>query len=140
MYQPWTKMGEAGDMAVSLGLHQEKRVDDSTPFFLCQLRERLFFSVYSHEKFLAAFLGRPPRISYRHCVVQEPLDLTDEQICMDEPELSEALAALRDGWSVTGPPNRMTWRKVNSARNMIREDILEIALAPLSRNIDSQIE
>lgn len=45
-------MGEISATMVILGLHQEKKVDERVPVFLCELRTRLFEQVYSHDKVL----------------------------------------------------------------------------------------
>ena len=43
-------MSEISATVVILGLHQEKKVDGQVPFFVCELRIRLFEQVYAHEK------------------------------------------------------------------------------------------
>lgn len=113
---------------VLMGLHQEKKVNSSTSFFVCQLRTRIFQEVYGRDKSMATFLGRPPRLSYRYCVLQLPLDLSDDQLMLEGPELEEVLSTLEDGWNTSGHLHRATWRRVWALNARIREDILEIAL------------
>ena len=43
-------MSEVANTAVVLGLHQEKKIGDTTPFFLCELRIRFVDQIYSHDK------------------------------------------------------------------------------------------
>jgi hypothetical protein len=43
-------MSEISATVVILGLHQEKKVDGQVPFFVCELRTRLFEQVYAHDK------------------------------------------------------------------------------------------
>lgn len=45
-------MSEISATMVLLGLHQEKKVNDRVPFFICELRTRLFEQVYAHDKVL----------------------------------------------------------------------------------------
>ncbi|WPH02274.1 Hypothetical protein R9X50_00513000 [Acrodontium crateriforme] len=137
--ETWLRVGEVCDTAVLLGLHGEKSVDAQTPFYLCELRVRLFEQIYGYDKFLSTYLGRPPRISYRHCQVQQALDLSDEQACLPEPALSAAISRLRDGWSPTGPLNRSSWRRVMSRQSLIREDILGITLGSFDQDLETRI-
>jgi hypothetical protein len=43
-------MSEVSATMFILGLHQEKKVNEKTPLFLCELRTRLFEQVYAHDK------------------------------------------------------------------------------------------
>jgi hypothetical protein len=45
--ETWTSLSATCDAAVLSGMHLEKRVDTRTPFFLCELRIRLFLMCYS---------------------------------------------------------------------------------------------
>lgn len=118
-----------------MGLHQEKKVDAQTSFFICELRIRIFDEVYGHDKSVATFLGRPPRLSHRYCVLQLPLDLTDNEMLLEGPELEACLAKLKDGWNAKNHFGRVTWRRVWSQHARIREDILEIALGTNNDNV-----
>lgn len=136
--QAWNKMGEACDLAVHLGYHQLRPTQAAalaednqpqTPFFLAELRVRLFHSVYHHDKFLATFHGRPPRISYRHCVDNLPVDLSDAQMSLPRAELREAYVQLDpDGTTHEGPLSHSTWRRGRWPLRKLREDILELVL------------
>ncbi|KAK5129850.1 hypothetical protein LTR08_002758 [Meristemomyces frigidus] len=126
-------------MAVMLGFHREKRVDATTPFYLCELRIRLFDRIFCYDKFLSTYLGRPPRISYRHCAMQSPLDLNDDEVCLEEPDLTAALSRLEGGWSTLGHTNRSSWRRVSSQQATICEDILEISLGLYHEDLDGRI-
>lgn len=67
--EAWTSFSEVCDTLTLLGIHLENRTDAQIPFFLCELRIRLFVICYTMDKFLATFLGRPPKISYRYSVL-----------------------------------------------------------------------
>ncbi len=104
-------------------------MDAETPFFLAELRKRVFISAYGRDKQVASFLGRPPRLSYRYCKMDVPLDLSDEQLFLEGPELTSCLLSLdEDGWNTTGNLYRTTWQRVWFQHCRVREDILEIAL------------
>ena len=112
-----------------MGLHQGNKVDADTPFWLAELRKKIFISAYGHDKSVASFLGRPPRLSYRYCKMDMPLDLSDEESFLEGEELQAALASLdENGWNTTGSLHRTTWIRVWFQHCRLREDILEIAL------------
>ena len=99
----------------------------------------MFVSVYGRDKQVAAFLGRPPRLSYRYCKMEMPLDLSDAQVCMEGAELEAALATLdADGWSAMGDLKRVTWLRVWFGEARIREEILEVALGSDDENVDQR--
>lgn len=110
-YDSWQKTGRIVNAIVALGWHQEVKSKD-VPFFLVELRRRLVASAFAHDKWLSAFLGRPPRLSYRYCVVHLPLDLTDKQLLSHGPDLEAALATLdSEGWSKGTRIQRRTWSR-----------------------------
>lgn len=151
-YAAWQRTGELCDALVAMGLHQI-RSSPETPFFLAELRKKIFCSSYSRDKVTATFLGRPPRLSYRYCKMVSrtwlmasdsrslyhqvmPLDLSDEQIFMEGADLQEALNTLdSQGWNQTGNLNRATWTRVWFQHCQVREDILELALGPETEDI-----
>ncbi|KAF4550415.1 Hypothetical protein D9617_17g046830 [Elsinoe fawcettii] len=127
-FQAWVRIGEVINTCIHLGMHQEKRQDEHTPFFVNETRIRMFDMLYGHDKSLSTFLGRPPRLSHRYCVLQLPLDLSDEELFTDGIELQQAIAKLDNGWNTQGQVHRSTWRRVWAAHAQLREDILEVAL------------
>ncbi|KAF2715841.1 hypothetical protein K431DRAFT_324170 [Polychaeton citri CBS 116435] len=128
-YAAWQRTGEMCDAVVALGLHQGNEPDADTPFFMAQLRKKIFAVVYGHDKILSTFLGRPPRLSYRYCKMEMPLDLSDKEVISEGPELEAALRSLNSkGWSTSGRINRLTWMRFWFQHSRLREDILEIAL------------
>ncbi|KAF9640792.1 hypothetical protein BFW01_g12598 [Lasiodiplodia theobromae] len=136
-YDSWQKSGRIMNAIMALGWHQEVN-SKGLPFFLVEIRKRLVASAFAHDKWLAAFLGRPPRLSYRYCVVQLPLDLTDQQLLSHGPDLEAALATLdSEGWSKGTRVQRRTWTRAWVQYCTIREDILELSIgAPVENIVD----
>jgi hypothetical protein len=89
--------------------------------------------------FLSTFMGRPPHLSHRFSVVQQPRELSDEEMCLKETELQEVIAGLEHTLAAR-PPSRMTWRRASWKRHEIREDILEIAIGTSSAGLEERIE
>lgn len=124
-----------------MGIHQGNATDSETPFFLAELRKRIFTSVYGHDKILATFLGRPPRLSHRYCKMEMPLDLSDDQLFNSGtgPEQDAIVASLdANGWNTSGQLSSTTWGRVWFQHCCIREDILEIALGTGDEDITSR--
>lgn len=109
------------------------QADDRTPFFLSELRKRTFIQAYGSECSIASFLGRPPRLSYRYCDINLPLDLDDDQVVMEGAQLQEVLASLdSNGWSKKNRMLRTTWMRCWLGFAPRREDIIDLALANYS--------
>ncbi|KAK1063367.1 hypothetical protein LTR74_009523 [Friedmanniomyces endolithicus] len=140
-YATWQRTGEVCDAIVAMGLHQGNRVNAETPFFLAELRKKIFISAYGRDKQIATFLGRPPRLSYRYCKMEPPLDLSDEQLWLQGPELDAHLSQLdSNGWNTSGNLCRNTWLRVWFQHCRIREDILEIALGSEEEDVSYKSE
>lgn len=137
--ESWLRISEVCDVAVLLGMHKEQRADHKTPFFLCELRIRLFGQIYGHDKWVATFLGRPPRVSYRHCSMQLPADLSDDDCCKPETHLAVITGAFKDEWAASGPVHRSTWRRAWDPQIKLREDILEIAIGSNKQDLESRV-
>lgn len=129
-YVTYRAGAELASAVLAMGLHHEVKADRKTPFFLAELRRRTRTMVYTLEIGISAFLGRPPRLSYRYFNLDPPLILTDEELFFDGPELVAVLerkAANNDdrGSRLT----YLTFLKYWMGFATVREDMLELALA-----------
>lgn len=105
------------------------------------MRKKIFTSAYGRDKVVATFLGRPPRLSHRYCKMEYPLDLSDEELVLEGPELDAVLSRLdANGWNTDGRFNRTTWMRVWFQHCAIRENILEIALGSGDEDISLKAE
>ena len=138
--EAWTRFSDVCNTALELGLHKEKVVDAKTPFFLCELRIRVLEAIYVHDKYVSTYLGRPPRISYRHCIIQSPADLSDDEVCGDQATLTDAISRLDNGYARSGRLYRATMRRAQIAHFINLEEILEIVLGNPHSNIDSRVD
>ncbi|GAB7354732.1 hypothetical protein MBLNU459_g5146t1 [Dothideomycetes sp. NU459] len=127
-YGAWQRMGETCDLAVLMGMHQAQERDPHVSFFVDQMRRSMFVEIFGHDKSLATFLGRPPRLSHRYCHLELPLDLGDDELLLHGQELQDVVSKLKDGWNTSNRFSRNTWRRVWSYYLRNREDILEISL------------
>ncbi|PPJ54981.1 hypothetical protein CBER1_05643 [Cercospora berteroae] len=140
-YAAWQRTGEVCDAVVAMGLHQGNKPDAHTPFFLSELRKKIFISAFGHDKTIATFLGRPPRLSHRYCKMESPLDLSDEEVVSEGADLQAALSQLdENGWNTSGHLHRNTWLRVWFKQASLREEILEIALGTDEEDIAQQTE
>lgn len=138
-YEAWRRMGEICDLVVVLGYHQEKVPDSRTPFYVNELRIRLMDHIFGRDKTISTFLGRPPRLSYRYCVLQPPTDLTDDQLCLEGEELASAIANLNNGWNPEGHVHDSTNRRAWALYLAVREDILEMTLGTADETNQEEI-
>lgn len=68
-------MGDVISSAFALGYHENLDNKVDTPIFLTEQRKAAFARIYSADKNIALFLGRPLRMSKRFCYFQLPGDL-----------------------------------------------------------------
>jgi hypothetical protein len=119
---------------VAKGLHQEIQPDARTPFFLAQFRKRAFLQAYGVDLSIASFLGRPPRLSYRYCIIDLPLDLGNHEILLEGSRLQTALDSLDEyGWNRQGKMSRTTWLRAWLCFAPRREDILDLSLGSYTK-------
>lgn len=66
-------MGDLASSLYALGYHEKIAEDVSAiPPHICQLRKAALSRIYTGDKSLAIFLGRPPRIVKTYCFLQLP--------------------------------------------------------------------
>lgn len=138
-YENSRKNASLANALLSCNLHQEIKVDDHTPFFMAELRKRLFICAYESDKYNAAFSGRPPRLTRHYCRLQLPLDLTDAQTMSDGSGLNKAINDLdEEGWNQRETIHRSTFARLFANNALITEEILELSLGDLDQADISQ--
>jgi hypothetical protein len=70
--QYWRKLGDLISSTTILGYHENLDCRQDTPRFLTELRKTAFARIYSADKNVSLFLGRPLRMSKRLCHFQTP--------------------------------------------------------------------
>ncbi|KAI2607917.1 hypothetical protein GGR54DRAFT_633195 [Hypoxylon sp. NC1633] len=131
----YTQSGDIVTAAVAMGLHQGVKAGGRPPFFLAEIRKRLFAQAYSGEVGVATLLGRPPRISYRYCNFQPPLDLSVAQLLLEGDDLALAIASLDErGFNTTGKIRRVTWMITWQGFARLREEILDLTISQYTRD------
>ena len=118
-----------------MGLHMEITSDGQVPFWLSEVRKRMKASVYNIDKSVCTFVGRPPRMSRKYCVMQLPLGLDIESWRLQGRELEEAVERLdAAGWDTGDSMRGVHWTRCALICNMIREDILELSLGTVPQD------
>lgn len=108
------------------GLHCLPKAPFATP--TTEYRRRIFMSVYDVDKAISWFAGLPPMIFQRHCVMQAPLDLSDEQLLGDPLDISAAAARLdQHGWNTDGKIHPVTTRRARFELCKVQEEIQDIS-------------
>ncbi|KAJ5634219.1 hypothetical protein N7528_002061 [Penicillium herquei] len=71
-YHSWRKLGDVISSTFAMGYHENLEMKPGIPGFLMELRKSAFARIYSADKNIAIFLGRPPRMNKRFCHFQIP--------------------------------------------------------------------
>nr|OQO31747.1 hypothetical protein B0A51_00649 [Rachicladosporium sp. CCFEE 5018] len=124
----WRRLGDIANEVLALGFHREATHSaSSTPFFLAEIRRRVFSSVYQYDKAYAILFDRPPRIASRYADCKAPLDLSDEQVLADTPEALELIKTYvtEEGWNVREGFRSTTWARIRYSLGAFREELIE---------------
>ncbi|OJJ73079.1 hypothetical protein ASPBRDRAFT_40711 [Aspergillus brasiliensis CBS 101740] len=127
-HRTWQMLGDITTTVFALGLHQPD-TDSTAPFFLKEVRKRTMVGAYALDKEIATFLGRPPRICWRYCNIQYPLDMSYDEI-VAEPAIRDAAIARLDpeGWNIDGRIDKGAMARARLAASIDQENALEISL------------
>lgn len=96
---------------------------------------------YALDKELATFLGRPPRICWRYCNIQYPLDMSYEEI-VAEPAIRDAAIARLDpeGWNIDGCIDKGAKARARLAASIDEENALEISLSNRLDGLEEKVQ
>ncbi|KAF7595560.1 hypothetical protein BBP40_005595 [Aspergillus hancockii] len=139
-YRTWKMLGDITTITFALGLHQSE-VDETVPFFLAEVRKRAMAGAYILDKDIATFLGRPPRILWRYCNIQYPLDLSYDEV-VAEPTIRDAIIRKLDanGWNVEGSLDKGSLPRTSLMLATIREKVLDLSLRLEVNDLGSKVQ
>ncbi|KAK9423703.1 putative Zn(2)-C6 fungal-type domain-containing protein [Seiridium unicorne] len=128
----WGYHFETMAMLTFQGLHADGSDVDYEPTLSSELRRRIFWTLFSTDKMLVSFTGRPPLLTRHHVSTPIPLDLPEDCLFADKDTLRHAVATSLDseGWNTTGGLYCSTIIRARAMLSMIKDEILEIALGP----------
>jgi hypothetical protein len=110
--------------------HQEPDTAAEQAFIVSEFRNRQFIAVFCYDKTLSAMTGRPPLLGHRYSTCLLPLDLSDDQLMTEEPELGQIKNRLDTyGWNTLREVYASTEARAFLLINLVREDILETSLS-----------
>ncbi|KAH8421601.1 ATP adenylyltransferase, partial [Colletotrichum scovillei] len=121
-YNLWRSLGDAVSSTFALGYHENMGNKPDTPYFLVQLRKMAFARIYSADKNVSLFLGRPLRMSKRFCHFHLP-----DTLPLSEPSPSDNQRGL--GLVEWLPNSAMDYRaetRWSALCASIKEEIMEL--------------
>lgn len=71
-YHSWRRIGDVISSTFAMGYHEDLEAKLDVPPFLTEMRKTASARIYSADKNLAIFLGRPPRMCKRFCHLHLP--------------------------------------------------------------------
>nr|POF19908.1 hypothetical protein CFP56_52157 [Quercus suber] len=138
----WKQHGSTCDTLVAMGIHRASKKDKDTPFWFHELRKRLLAACFCRDTSFSYYLGRPPRLSSKFCLIDLPLDFPTKDLMLEGEALQNVTSALDgDGWNTNRKAHSMTWQRLRVQYCRVRETILEIALGTDDCNhISAEVE
>jgi hypothetical protein len=86
-------------------------------------------NIHKSDKYVATLFGRPPRLSYKYCDFAPPLDLSDNQLFLDEQSLQVVLNGLdSEGWNCQGHFYPATVIRMRHILSTLGDKMLELSL------------
>ena len=117
----YRSLGDVIASIFALGYHENIDADPSVPSHLVELRKTAFARVYSADKNVAIYLGRPPRMSKRFCYFQVP---SATMVEMANPTTHDrAQPTHRDHDAQMNYVSETRWSAMCAS---IKEDVLEL--------------
>jgi hypothetical protein len=97
------------------------------------MQRRVFARIFTTDKLIAAFNGRPPLISRNYLSVALPLDISDEfLLSKDFTNPAVDLRIDENGWNIDNQMYPTTVLRARALLGFIRDAILEFALQDTS--------
>ena len=112
----WRALGDTIASAFALGYHEDVAAKSDVPSFLVELRRTAFARLYSGDKNVAIFVGRPPRMSKRFCFFQIPTD------CVSSPFGPGVV----HHWNLESKMSYRSETRWSAVCASVKEEILEI--------------
>jgi hypothetical protein len=84
-YSSWRRLGDVIASMLALGYHERVETRSRIPNFLVELRQSAFARIYTDDKEVSIFLGRPPRLSRRFCHFRIPIALDSFEVTASAP-------------------------------------------------------
>jgi hypothetical protein len=135
----WKLQGEFSDALVAMGLHRTNSINHrKRPFWNLQLRRQIFAACYCRDKWFSCLLGRPPRLGYKFCHFELPLELSVGELLSGQQPGPLLSLVDESGWDKRDTVNWVTWLRLRAQYCAIREDILEISLGNTMTTDDLQ--
>lgn len=127
-------MGESVSALYATGMHCEGEFaggSNGEPVFLREARRRIYSAVYRSDKTLAVFFGRPPMMGWRYSDRRQQLDISDDVIAADDPNVLSGELGKFDaaGWNIERKLHPASLGRVRCQHAVFKERLLEQSLA-----------
>jgi hypothetical protein len=137
-YKTWRRLNDATGALLAGGLHENAQTGSNIPFYLSELRRRIFGRMYAIDISLATFLGRPPRMSKRFCCIDLPQDIN--ALAYSQTIENQMLSPIDAcGWNTAGHVRNTAVLRWSTITAMIREDTLQVLLGRNVPNVEQSI-
>ncbi|KAJ3469988.1 hypothetical protein MRS44_000087 [Fusarium solani] len=125
----WRYHADTVSLMTFLGLHAGFDNPNYVPTLSTENKRRIAARVFTIDKVMVSFTGRPPLLGRRYFSTPLPLDIRDEELLADQETLTRAVQALDEhGWNRNGELHSATLTRARVQIAVIKDEMLEIAL------------
>ncbi|KAF4981389.1 hypothetical protein FZEAL_2819 [Fusarium zealandicum] len=130
----WRYHSETVSLMTFLGLHVGSDNSNYVPSLCVENKRRMAARVFTVDKVMVSFTGRPPLLGRRYFSTPLPLDIRDEDLLADHATMTRAVNALDEyGWNRDGELHSVAVIRARTQIALIKDEILEIALESRAR-------
>ncbi|CAD6442399.1 fc803662-8e35-45f6-ad1b-14d4d9103ede [Sclerotinia trifoliorum] len=116
--------------AYAFGLHRLPHLPPHLLTTAAEYKRRVIASVYQMDKCCSALNGTPPGIPRLYCRLHTLSDLSETELFLPRAQMQQAIAECDEqGWNRKGEMYCGTWNRSMMPIYMVKEEILERALA-----------
>ncbi|KAF5002161.1 hypothetical protein FDECE_10706 [Fusarium decemcellulare] len=132
----WRYHGDTVSLMTFLGLHAISEKPNYVPTLCSENKRRIAARIFTIDKVMVSFTGRPPLLGRRYFSTPLPLDIGDQDLLADTATTIRAVQALdKDGWNRNGNAllHSATLTRARLQIAVIKDEMLEIALENSSK-------
>src|SRR5262249_47325926 len=94
--QAWFTFGTVAQLTLALGLHQKRPKHRDLSPLSRELRRRIFWSVYTSDRYISVALGRPTLLQEEYITQDLPQSVNDEDLTTTTSNLHSEVDCLMD--------------------------------------------
>lgn len=139
-WRSWRLVGDIVSALMALNYHKGFQHSGDPPQ-LIEIRKHAVAAAFELDKQTSTFVGRPPRLTKRFCVLESPADVPDSALGGSTEAFEAAKRSIGpSGWNAEENVFPATMQRATIEVYTVRELALELALSPCTTTFEQQAQ